>query len=221
VGHWRPAGSPPRRLGGPAECRAGPTAQQRIHWWLTSAALWAAAPSWAGPAARRRSPRHNLCLVVTIEAAAHHVTPKGGNAVGGTPAQAEPRPTGVASTVRAAWGAVARDCHARCLPRALSAMIAMTTWRRQLPPPPRRGRHRQEHRPALPPPPHPPPPPSLHGAASTERDSIPARVTEQAGNERDSAQLMFGSAALDRRIVQETGATCRAHDLHCLRLRFR
>jgi len=94
------------------------------------------------------------------------------------------------------------------------AMIAMTTQRRQSPPPPRRRRHRHEHRPALPPPLHPPPPPSLHGEASTEGDAIPARVTEQAGNKRDSVQLMFGCAALDRGIVPETGGTHELDDLN-------
>ena len=54
---------------------------------------------------------------------------------------------------------------------------------------------------------------SLHGAASTERDSIPARVTEQAGNKRDSVKLMFGRAALDRGVLPETGGT---HELYGL-----
>ena len=62
---------------------------------------------------------------------------------------------------------------------------------------------------------------SLHEAASTDRDSVPARATEHALNKRDSIQLMFGCLAMDLETVTEMGGTGEALELDGLVQRLR
>jgi len=78
-----------------------------------------AAAGWTAALLGRSSSRHKIATPNRLQ---HTTSAQEAGTLqgGGGPAQAGRRPSGVASTVRVARGADARDCHARCSHRALA-----------------------------------------------------------------------------------------------------